>query len=59
MSDHFETLSAGMKARLDPTYRILQNQELADYYAKTRELLRNNLNVRLSSAEKENKLVSR
>ena len=50
MSIHFETLSPGMKAKLDPTYRILQSQELTDYPAKMKELLQSSLSAHLSSA---------
>ena len=50
MSIHFETLSPGMKAKLDPTYRILQSQEFTDYLAKMKELLQSSLSAHLSSA---------
>ena len=50
MNIHFETLSPGMKAKLDPTYRILQSHEFTDYPAKMKELLQSSLSARLSSA---------
>ena len=43
---HFETLSSGMKAKLDPGYRAVESRESIDY-AATRSLLQSKFNARL------------
>ncbi len=55
---HFETLSSGMKAKLDPGYRISVSRESIDY-AATRSLLQSKFNARLPfvSAPKRNGII--
>ncbi len=55
---HFETLSSGMKAKLDPGYRISVSHESIDY-AATRSLLQSKFNARLPfvSALKPNGII--
>ncbi|MFC1914127.1 hypothetical protein ACFLXF_02510 [Chloroflexota bacterium] len=38
-TNYFEGLAPGMRAKLDPRYRILKNRENADYAELLRELL--------------------
>ena len=51
MMSHFETLAPGMKAKLDPKYRILKSYEDTDYSELIRELLQSNHNTGLSSTK--------
>ena len=44
MINHFEALTPGMRAKLDPKYRILKSRENADYSELIRELLQSNHN---------------
>ena len=55
---HFETLSSGMKAKLDPGYRIMVSRKLIDY-AAIRSPLQSKFNVRLPfvSAQKRNGII--
>ena len=58
VNTHFETLSSGMKAKLDPGYRIIVSHESIDYTA-IRSPLQSKLNARLPfvSAQKRNGLI--
>ena len=58
VNTHFETLSSGMKAKLDPGYRIIVSRESIDYTA-IRSPLQSKLNVRLPfvSTQKRNGII--
>ncbi len=47
MMSHFETLTPGMKAILDPRYRILQRHEYINYYELMMDLLQSGRNMDL------------
>ena len=49
MMSHFETLAPGMKAKLDPRYRLLKIREDTDYSELMRELRQSNHDTGLSS----------
>jgi uncharacterized protein YpmS len=55
---HFETLTTGMKAKLDPGYRSIVSRESIDY-AATRSLLQSKFNERLPfiSTQKRNGVI--